>query len=106
MRGEVWTIRDEGYASKPRPAVIIQDDRFDRFSSITVCPLTSYGKGRFDEVRPMVYATAENGLHSTSLAMVDKVLTLDKSRLSKCVGRLSDKDMRDISAQIRRVLGL
>ena len=28
-RGEVWTIAGEGYAGKPRPAVIVQDDRFD-----------------------------------------------------------------------------
>ena len=30
-----------GYASKPRPAVIIQDDGFSETLSIAVCPLTS-----------------------------------------------------------------
>ncbi|MGB6767104.1 MAG: type II toxin-antitoxin system PemK/MazF family toxin, partial [Methyloceanibacter sp.] len=35
-RGEVWTIAGEGYAGKPRPAVIVQDDRFDATASITL----------------------------------------------------------------------
>jgi mRNA-degrading endonuclease toxin of MazEF toxin-antitoxin module len=29
-RGEIWTLRDEGFASKARPVVIVQDD-------VTVC---------------------------------------------------------------------
>ena len=28
-RGDVWTVSGTGYAGKPRPAVIVQDDRFD-----------------------------------------------------------------------------
>ena len=41
-RGELWTAAGgKHYAGKPRPVLIIQDDRFDATSSITVCPLTS-----------------------------------------------------------------
>jgi mRNA-degrading endonuclease toxin of MazEF toxin-antitoxin module len=28
-RGEIWTAAGGVYASKPRPSLIIQDDRFD-----------------------------------------------------------------------------
>ena len=28
-RGKVWTASGTGYAGKPRPSVIVQDDRFD-----------------------------------------------------------------------------
>ncbi len=27
MRGEIWTLRDEYYASKVRPVVIVQNDK-------------------------------------------------------------------------------
>jgi mRNA interferase MazF len=41
-RGEIWTVAGgAAYAGKPRPAVIVQDDRFDANDSIVVCPLTS-----------------------------------------------------------------
>ena len=41
-RGEIWTMAGgPGYASKPRPAVIIQEDGFTETLSIAVCPLTS-----------------------------------------------------------------
>ena len=40
-RGEVWTVSGAGYAGKPRPAVIVQDDRFDVTESITVCVFTT-----------------------------------------------------------------
>ena len=41
-RGEVWTVAGgAAYAGKPRPAVIVQDDRFDANDSIIVCPLTT-----------------------------------------------------------------
>ena len=41
-RGEIWTVAGgAAYAGKPRPAVIVQDDRFDANDSIVVCPLTT-----------------------------------------------------------------
>ena len=41
-RGEIWTVSGgQGYAGKPRPAVIIQDDRFDATASITICAFTT-----------------------------------------------------------------
>ncbi|MEJ0048614.1 MAG: type II toxin-antitoxin system PemK/MazF family toxin [Rhodospirillales bacterium] len=40
-RGEIWTVSGAaGYAGKPRPAVIVQDDHFDATNSVTVCPFT------------------------------------------------------------------
>ncbi len=37
-RGEIWTVAGgKDYAGKPRPVVILQDGRFDKTDSITVC---------------------------------------------------------------------
>ena len=37
IRGEIWTVAGGVYASKPRPAVIMQDDLFDSTLSVVVC---------------------------------------------------------------------
>lgn len=40
-RGEIFTAATrDPYTAKPRPIVIIQDDRFDAAASIAVCPMT------------------------------------------------------------------
>jgi len=41
-RGEIWTAAaGAGYVGKPRPVVIVQDDRFDATDSVTVCAFTT-----------------------------------------------------------------
>ncbi|WHU49319.1 type II toxin-antitoxin system PemK/MazF family toxin [Gordonia sp. L191] len=41
IRGEIWTVAGGVYASKPWPAVIVQDDLFDSTLSVVVAPMTS-----------------------------------------------------------------
>lgn len=41
-RGEVWTVSGgAGYAGKPRPAVVIQDDAFAATPSVTICAFST-----------------------------------------------------------------
>jgi len=41
-RGEIWTAAGgKNYAGKPRPVVILQDNRFDMTDSVTVCAFTT-----------------------------------------------------------------
>jgi len=41
-RGEICTVAGgKAYAGKPRPVVILQDDRFDMTDSLTVCAFTA-----------------------------------------------------------------
>ena len=40
-RGEIWTGAGAGYAGKPRPMLIVQDDRFAETGSVTVCAFTT-----------------------------------------------------------------
>lgn len=41
MRGEIWTVCAARYASKPRPAIIVQSDAVNGFESTIVCLLTT-----------------------------------------------------------------
>ena len=87
-----------GYASKPRPAVIIQDDCFTETLSISVCPLTSEPI-EAPILRIQVEPTPENGLRATSRLMVDKVTTVPKSRLA-------DDDLLRLNRSLLVFLGL
>ncbi|MCI1747782.1 MAG: type II toxin-antitoxin system PemK/MazF family toxin [Acidipropionibacterium sp.] len=39
QRGEIWTLRDDRYASKARPVVVVQGD-LEQFDSVVLCLLT------------------------------------------------------------------
>jgi mRNA interferase MazF len=105
-RGEIWTMAGgPGYASKPRPAVIIQDDGFSETLSIAVCPLTSEPV-EAPILRLLVEPTPENGLRNTSRLMVDKVTTVPKSRLGQRIGQLTDDDLLRLNRSLLVFLGL
>jgi mRNA interferase MazF len=104
-RGEVWTISAGGYAGKPRPAVIVQDDRFDATGSITVCVFTTDAT-EADLFRVAVAPNQQNGLRSDSRLMVDKIVTVAKERLGTRIGRLDDEDMVRLNRAILVFLGL
>ena len=104
-RGEIWTVSGTGYAGKPRPAVLIQDDAFDATGSITICAFTS------DETdaplfRLLIEPTESNGLRLASRLMVDKVTTVAKSKLGERVGRLEDADLLRLNQALLVFLGL
>ena len=74
-----------GYASKPRPVVIVQDDAFAERDSVTVCLITT-DPADLPVFRIPVEPTADNGLRATSRLMVDKVTTVQRSRLGHRIG--------------------
>jgi mRNA interferase MazF len=94
-----------GYASKPRPVVIVQDDAFTARDSIVVCLITT-DPADLPVFRIAVDPTAENGLKATSRLMVDKVTTVPKSRLGQCIGRLADDDLLRLNRSLLVFLGL
>ena len=104
-RGEVWTIVGEGYAGKPRPAVIVQDDRFDATASITICAFTT-DLTDAPLFRLPVAPSERNGLRSASRLMVDKITTVSKSKLGKQIGRLDQEDLVRLDRAIMVFLGV
>ncbi|GAC1539975.1 MAG: type II toxin-antitoxin system PemK/MazF family toxin [Acidimicrobiales bacterium] len=104
-RGEIWTAAGgSGYAGKPRPVVVIQDDRFDATDSVTICSFTT------DPTEaPLIRLRVEpgdSGLREVSSLMVDKITTVPRSRLGDLVGRLNDEDMMRLGRAIVVFLGL
>ncbi len=104
-RGEVWTVSGAGYAGKPRPAVIVQDDRFDATASVTICVFTT-DETEAPLFRLPVAPGQRNGLRSVSRLMVDKITTVPKERLAEPIGRLDDEDVVRLNRAILVFLGL
>jgi len=53
-----------------------------------------------------VVPTADNGLHTTSRLMVDKVTTVPRSCLGHCIGRLAADDVMRLNRSLLALLGL
>lgn len=105
-RGEIWTVAGgKHYAGKPRPAVLVQDDRFDRTESITLCAFTS-DPVEVPLFRLLIEPTEENGLRTACHLMVDKVTTVPKAKLGARIGRLSDEDLLRLNRALVVFLGI
>ncbi|MGH9177675.1 MAG: type II toxin-antitoxin system PemK/MazF family toxin [Acidimicrobiales bacterium] len=105
-RTEIWTAAaGSGYVDKPRPVVILQDDRFDALESVTVCAFTT-DPTEAPLIRLVVEPDEGNGLRERSSLMVDKVTTIPRSRLGDRIGRLADDDMVRLSRAVLVFLGL
>jgi mRNA interferase MazF len=105
-RGEVWTAAGGlGYTGKPRPVVIVQDDRFDATASITVCGFTTDPTDA-PLFRLPIEPSEDNGLAAPSRLMVDRITTVHRTNLGTQIGRLADADIVRLNRAIVVFLGL
>ena len=105
-RGEVWTVSGGiDYAGKPRPAVVLQSDRFDSSRSVTICFFTT-DPTEAPLFRLEVKPDESNGLRSPSRLMVDKITTVPRAKIGSRLGRLDDPDMARLSRAVMVFLGL
>ena len=104
-RGEIWTVAGAGIAGKPRPALIVQDDRFAATTSVTVIGFTADPTDA-PLLRPLIAADAANGLQRASRVMIDKMVTVRRDRLGRRVGRLAAADMVRVERALAVFLGL
>ena len=105
-RGEVWTAAaGSGYAGKPRPVVVVQDDRFDGTDSVIICAFTT-DLTEAPLFRLPVEPSPQNGLRDVSSLMVDKITTVRRSKLGERTGRLSSEDMVRLDRALVVFLGL
>ncbi len=105
-RGEIWIVSGGGdYTGKPRPAVVLQADGFAATHSVTVCLFTSKDAGA-PLFRVCVTPDPQNGLTTPSYLMVDKITTVQRSRIGKRTGSLNDADIDRMERAAVRFLGL
>jgi len=105
-RGEIYTAAARGpYTGKPRPVLIVQDDRFDATASVTVCPFTT-SPVEAPLLRLPIDPSEENGLDEPSRIMVDKVTTVPRSSIGDRLGKLRDDEFVALNRSLLVFLGL
>lgn len=103
-RGELWTVSGGVYSSKPRPALIVQDDLFSATESVVVVPLTTTTIG--DTAIARVAIPTTTGVAQSSFAMIDKIATVRRSNLGEQIGSVPTTLMTDIERSLMVFLGL
>lgn len=105
-RGEIWTSASGAdYGGKPRPVVIIQHAHFSFLDSVTFCGFTR-DPTDLPLFRVAVEPTELNGLEFPSRIMVDKILTVPKTKLGYRIGQLDDRDVVRLDQALFTFLGL
>lgn len=105
-RGDIYVAAARGaYTGKPRPVVIVQDDRFDATASVTVCPLTTHPVDA-PLTRIDIAPSATTGIQQESYLMVDKITTMPRVNVRERLGRLSDTELVRLDRALVVFLGV
>jgi len=102
-RGEIWSVAGGVYASKPRPALIVQDDRFET-DSVTVCPFTSTETDA-PLLRLFIPSDLSSGVSTRSFIMIDKMTTVRRSHVAQRVGALTPAQLTEFERRMLVFLG-
>ncbi|MBD0272672.1 MAG: type II toxin-antitoxin system PemK/MazF family toxin [Acetobacteraceae bacterium] len=105
-RGDIWTAAGgPGYAGKPRPVLVLQDDAFPGTDSVVVALFTTD-----PTVAPLlrlpVAPDATNNLSRPCSLMAEKIVAVPRAKLQRFVGRLDAARMAQVNVLVATVLGL
>jgi mRNA interferase MazF len=105
-RGDVVTVRDDEYASKARPAIIMQNDEVSAaFESVVLVALTTVDMPDAAH-RVRLDPSPDNGLTAPSYVMTEKPFTVRAARIGARIGRVSDAQVDATAAGLAAVLGM
>lgn len=106
-RGDIVVVATRrAYTSKPRPAVVVQDNAFnDTHASITICPITS------DCIDAPLFRVGlppgdRTGLQVSSQVMVDKIVSVPREAVAQTIGHCAILELHAVDDALRRWLTL
>lgn len=103
-RGDLVTVAPPGDFGKPRPALVIQSDLFRDTDTVTVLLISS----TFVEaslIRLPIEANEQTGLRKPSQVMIDKPMTVRRSKVGEPFGHLDEADMLVVTRHMALFLG-
>jgi mRNA interferase MazF len=104
-RGDIVAVALQGDFGKPRPALVVQADPFAEHATITVLPVS----GAIIEaplLRVTVAPDAGNGLRQPSQIMIDKAMTVMRTKIGEAFGRLDADAMLEVERRLAVFLGI
>lgn len=110
-RGEIYLVNFDpaigAEIKKTRPALILQNDIANRYSSVTIVAAITSFSDKDGKIYPteVFIGDSEGGLDNDSVALLNQIRTMDKRRLVKKLGILKDKTMAQVDKAIQISLG-
>lgn len=104
-RGDLVTVAMQGDFGKPRPALVIQADRFADNSTLTVLLMTS-SMVDIPLIRITVEPNERNSLQRPSQIMIDKTMSPRREKLGPVFGRVDDETMIEVTRRLALFLGM
>lgn len=88
-----------------RPILIIQNDIGNKYSPTTIvaCITTRTTKNK---IPTHIWFDETCGLPKDSMVMLEQMRTIDKRRLQRYIGKISDTDLEEINKAIKISLGV
>lgn len=106
QRGDIyWIAPDDSRGPAPNyshPHVVVQDDVFNRsrITTVVVVALTT-NLTKANEPGNVLLEPGEGGLPKQSAVVVSQISSVEKARLGKRIGALSDERVEEILAGLR-----
>ncbi len=108
-RGEIWVVNLDpavgAEIKKTRPALIVSNDINNRYAgTVTLLLVSDQG----DKIYPfeVPLPSGSSGLQKASKVKCQQVRTVDKIRLTKRIGIVSEQELRDVERAIMIHLGI
>lgn len=88
--------------NKTRPCLIVSPDEMnDVQKTVIVVPITS--KKRELPTRIFIKATPKNRLDEDSYAVLDQIKTIDKLRVMRVKGRISEEELEEVCETLQQM---
>ncbi|MBN8915070.1 MAG: type II toxin-antitoxin system PemK/MazF family toxin [Rhizobiales bacterium] len=104
-RGDFVLTADVSSRGRLRTALIIQADLFALTGTVVVLLVTS-ALVEAPLLRVLVEPSVDNGLRVRSQVMIDKMLTVERSKVWPAFGRLEEDSMLSVTRSLTIFLGI
>jgi len=105
QRGDFVTVALQGDFGKPRPALVIQADAFADHATVTVL-LVSSTIIEAPLLRVTIAPSSDNGLRQPSQIMIDKAMTVMRTKIRETFGRLDADALIEVERRLAVFLGI
>lgn len=89
-----------------RPVLIVQNDVGNRYSPTVIVAAITSQMGKASLPTHIGISMQESGLPKSSVALLEQIRTIDKSRLKQYVGRISKNEMAMVDKAIQVSFGI
>lgn len=89
-----------------RPVLIIQNDPTNQYSPVTIVASITSAPTRVHYPVDVHINDSNTGLRNGSRVLLNQLKTIDRSRLERFIGRLTDEQMAQVDEALKISLGL